>query len=71
MKLDKVKLDIVCTILGFVSGFSLVLMADRVINPKIGLIISGTSLIFLGYFAQRPADKRPTTYDIEEREVDI
>lgn len=69
MKFDKWQLDCLSTALGFGSGFSLILVAYKLLPLEWGLFISGTGLVFLGYVSQRPADIRPTTYDVEEVET--
>lgn len=69
MRFNKWQLDFLSTILGLSAGISGVLVANEIIPPKIGGTVSGVSTVILGYLVQRPADARPTTEQVEEREV--
>lgn len=69
MKFNKRQLDFLSTALGLAAGISGVLVANDIISPKVGGTVGGLSTVFLGYLVQRPADARPTTEQVEEREV--
>ena len=69
MKFNKWQLDCTSTILGLVGGVPLILTGNNIVPLNFALIASGTAIILLGYTAQRPADARPTTKEIEEYET--
>lgn len=66
MKLSKPQLDRVSTLLGAVAGVCTVLVTQDVGHPKLIGTVGGIATVGLGIITQRPADKAPTTEDIEE-----
>lgn len=69
MKLNKWQLDCLSTIFGLTAGISAVLVTYDVVPKRIGGIVGGISTVLLGYITQRPADARPTTEQVEEKEI--
>lgn len=69
MRFSKKQLDFLATLLGAIAGISGVLVANDAISPKIGGSIGGVATVLLGIITQRPADKHPTTQEVEKREI--
>jgi len=68
-KFNKNQLDLLATILGAIAGIFTVLGTQQVISPKVAGTVSGIATVLLGIIVQRPADKRPTTEEVEEKEI--
>lgn len=69
MRLSKRQLDTLSTFLGLIAGITGVLTANKIIAENIGGTISGISLVILGYLTNQPASARPTTEDLERKNI--
>lgn len=69
MRLNKWQLDFLSTLFGLIAGISAVLVTYEVVPPKLGGTVGGISTVLLGCITQRPADARPTTEQVEDRET--
>lgn len=69
VRFNKNQLNTLGTLLGLTAGIATVLGTQEVISPKIAGTISGIATVCLGYVVQQPANKPPTTEDVEEDNV--
>lgn len=67
MRLSKEHLDFFSTLCGLIVGVSGVLVANGVVNPKIGGTVGGIAGVCLGYLTNKPASAHPTTQELERQ----
>lgn len=67
--LNKKQLDLLATAFGAIAGVCTVLATQQVGNPQVIGTVGGVSTVMLGVVTQRPANKSPTTEEVEEEET--
>ncbi len=65
--MNKKQLDLAATIFGAIAGICTVMITQEIGDRKVVGFIGGTSTVLLGVITQQPANKHPTTEEVEDR----